>query len=113
MKKVKEAPEFYYKDISKESIKDMLNSNFQLNLKDLSLIVDRVHDKYPYIGKPEISLIVKSTFESIRDFLVLGYVINFNKFLFDMKLHFYQFRDRVGVRVRAKTPPRLKKGLHV
>lgn len=113
MKKVKVAPDFHFRDLSKEEMIDYLNSDFPLNLKDLAPIVDRIHEKYPYIDKPHISLIVKTTFESIREFLVLGYVINFNKFLFDMKLHFYRIKEKIGVRVRAKTPPKFKEGPHV
>lgn len=113
MKKVKVAPKFYFRELTKEEMVELLNSEFPLNLKDLGPIVDRIHEKYPYIDKMEISLIVKATFESIREFLVLGYVINFNKFLFDMKLHFYRIKDKIGVRVRAKTPPKFKDGPYV
>lgn len=113
MKKVKIAPVFHFKEQSKEDMIESLNAEFPLNLKDLAPLVDRIHEKYPYIDKSEISLIVKATFESIREFLVLGYVINFNKFLFDMKLHFYRIKEKIGVKVKAKTPPKFKEGPYV
>ena len=115
MKKIKTVKEFSYLGISKQEMVNLLNSEEPINIRGLEPLIDRIYEKYPIIDKVEISLIVRAVFESIRDFLLLGHIININKFIFDMKLHFFQHvindRSNTALKVKLKTPPKIKKGL--
>lgn len=112
MKNKKTVREFHFLDLSKKEIMDLMNSDHPINIKKFEPIIDKIYSKYPLIDKSQISLIVKMVFESMRDFLVMGYVINFNKFVFDMKLNFFVhvIRDKVfpALRVRLKNPPKIR-----
>lgn len=111
MKKTDTSKEFYFKN-SKQELVDSLNKELPINIKNLEYLIDRIHTKYPIITKSEVSLIVRSTFEAIRDFLILGYIINFNKFIIDMKLYFFQHvinnTFNTAVKVKIKTPAKMK-----
>ena len=114
MEKNKKADqEFHYLEISKEEFRDQVNESFPIEIRQLEPIIDRIHHKYPLIDKTQISLIVRAVFESLRDFLILGYEINFNKLLTNMKLNFFTHvidgKIRPALRVKLKTPPTLRK----
>ncbi len=116
MKKQKEIVEFYFMGLSREDLVNLLNKELPINIKTLGPIVDRVYEKYPVIDKAEVSLIIVTVFEAMRDFLVLGYVMNFNKFVFDMKLHFFQHvigtRFNTALKVKLKASPKFLKDLN-
>lgn len=105
--------EFHFRGISKEEFSKGINEEYPIEIRQLEPIIDRIHQKYPLIDKVQISLIVRAVFESIREFLILGYVINFNKFLTDMKLNFFTHviggRISPALRVKLKTPKILRK----
>lgn len=116
MKKEKVVKEFHFIGLSKQELSNILNKELPINIKSLEPIVNRVYEKYPVIDKSEVSLIIKTVFEAIREFLVLGYVINFNKLVFDMKLHFFQHvigdKFNTALKVKLKASPKFKKGLN-
>jgi len=112
MKNKKLVKQFFFKDLSKEELRDIINTNHPINIRKLEPIINRIYIKYPLIDKSEIGLIVKAVFESLRDFLVMGYVINFNKFIFDMKLYFFTHvignKINPALRVKLKNPPKIR-----
>jgi nucleoid DNA-binding protein len=103
---------FYFKDLTHEQAKDLFNKDHPISLKYNEELVNRISSKYPIISKSEVSVIVRATFESIRDFLILGKVMNFNGLLFDFK--FYVFAHRRGsvifpaVKVEVSTPKSIR-----
>lgn len=110
MKKPKTIKKFYFDQLSHEDMIKLVNSEYPINIKHLQVIIDNIYVKYPLIDKSEISIIVKAVFESIREFLILGYIINFNKIFFDTKLHFFQFAKKfTSLKVKITTPPHLRK----
>jgi len=110
MKKVKTIRKFYFENLSEVDIINLVNREQPINIKHLSFIVDKIYAKYPLIDKSEISVIVRAVFESIREFLILGYIINFNKTFFDMKFHVFQFAKKFsGLKVKLTTPPHIRK----
>lgn len=112
MKNKKVVKEFHFVDLSKEELKDVINNKYPIKISKLEFIIEKIYNKYPLISKTEITLIVKAVFESMRDFLVLGYVMNFNKFIFDMKLNFFTHvlngKINPALRVKLKAPAKLK-----
>jgi hypothetical protein len=113
MKKPKMVREYYFKDLSNKQVVDMVNKELPINLKYNENLVDRVHARYPLLDKTQISIIVKAIFQSFRDLLILGKVLNFNNLFFDTKLHFFDHR-RDGhilpsLKVKISTPPPLRK----
>ena len=112
MPKLKTIKEYYFKEVDRQEMVDHLNRDLPVNVKFNEDLVDRIHARYPLLDKTEISIIVKSVFQSIRDLLVLGKVLNFNTLFFDTKLHFFDHR-RDGhilpsLKVKITTPPPLR-----
>ena len=113
MKKPKTVKPYVFKDLSHQDVVDLLNEESPINLKYNEDLVNRVSSRYPLINKSEVSLIIKAVFQSMRDLLILGRVLNFNNLLFDMKLKFFDYRKNghilPALRVKVSTPPPLRK----
>jgi hypothetical protein len=113
MKKQKTSPPFYFRDRSHQQIIDHLNINYPISLKHNKDLVERVYQRYPFINKSEVAVIVKAVFGSFRDLLLLGKVLNFNNLFFDCKFLFFKHRrdGRIlpSLKVHITTPPPLRK----
>lgn len=113
MPKLKKTKEYYFKEIDRKDMVDHLNSTLPVNIKYNEDLVDRVHSRYPLLDKTEVSVIIKAVFQSIRDLLVLGKILNFNTLFFDTKLYFFDHRrnGRIlpSLKVKITTPPTLRK----
>src|SRR5260370_34844594 len=112
MKKPKTVKPFFFKELDHQQVVDYLNNDLPVNIKYNEDLVDRVYAKYPLISKTKISIIIKAIFQSFRDLLVLGKVLNFNNLFFDCKLLFFDHR-RDGhifpsLKVKISTPPPLR-----
>ena len=112
MKKPKLAKPFFFKDKTHQKVLDEVNNELPINLKYNGDLIDRIYSKYPYLEKTEISKIVMAVFQSMRDFMVLGKVLNFNNLFFDVKLHFFTHRRKghilPALKVKISTPPPLR-----
>lgn len=113
MKKPKTIKPFFFKDKTHQEVVNQLNKELPINIKYNEDLVDRVHAKYPFLSKAEISVITKAVFQSFRDLLVLGNILNFHKLFFNAKLYFYDYTHK-GVRIprvklKLTTPPKLRK----
>jgi hypothetical protein len=113
MKKPKTVKPFYFNDLSHQEVINLLNIDYPVNIKYNEDLVNRVYAKYPLIDKTQVSIIVKAVFQSFRELLVLGKVLNFNNLFFDCKLHFFSYRrgDHIlpCLKVKVSTPPPLRK----
>jgi hypothetical protein len=113
MKKQKIVKSFFFKDLDHQQVVDLLNLEKPVNIKYNEDLVDRVHTRYPLIDKIQISIIIKAIFQSFRDLLILGKVINLNNLFFDTKFHFFPHRreGRIlpSLKVKISTPPPLRK----
>lgn len=112
MKKPKLVKPFVFKDLSHQEMVDLLNTTAPIDLRHNESLVDRVHQKYQFLTKTQISIIIKAVFQVWRDLLLLGKVLNFNNLFFDTKLHFFDYR-RDGhilpsLKVKISTPPPLR-----
>ena len=112
MKKPKLVKPFVFKDLSHQEMVDLVNEEIPLNIKYNEELVDRIHARYPLIDKIETSIIVRGIFQSLRDLLILGKVLNFNNLFFDTKLHFFDYRRNghilPSLKVKISTPPPLR-----
>lgn len=112
MKKQKIVRPFFFTNMIKEDVVNILNRDIKINLKHNEDLIDRICSKYPLISKTEVSIIVTAVFQSFRDFLVLGKVLNFNKLFFDTKLYFFDYRKNgrilPSLKVKISTPPTIK-----
>lgn len=113
MKKPKTVKPFHFKNLTHQQVVDILNEEVPLNIKYNEDLVNRVYAKYPLIPKSEISLIIKAVFQSLRELLVLGKVLNFNNLFFNAKLHFFDYRKDghilPSLKVKISTPPIVRK----
>lgn len=92
---------------------DDVNASLPINLKNNYDLVERIYERYPFISKSEISKIVINVFESFRDFLIFGDILNINNFLINAKLHFFDKKNPkvkfTRLKVKVTTPPKLRK----
>ena len=113
MKKQKTTRPFWFKDMTHKQMVDELNEEYPVNLRHNEDLVNRVHLRYPILDKTSISIIIKTVFQSFRDLMVLGSVLNFHKLFFDAKLHFFDYRKNghilPSLKVKISTPPNLRK----
>lgn len=89
-----------------------INTNLPISLENIQPIIDRIHLKYPVVNKYEITLVVKSFFECIREILIAGDTISINSFFSKMHLiSFYKMRkNKISkvVKVKLTTPRKFK-----
>lgn len=113
MKKVKKVKPFSFKELSNQEMSNLLDEDLPINLKYNEDLVNRVYDRYPIIKKYEIALIIKSIFQSIRELLVLGKILNFHNLFFDTKLLFFEHKENgkiyPSLKVQISTPPTMRK----
>lgn len=113
MKKEKTTKQYYFIDQSHQEVVDQLNKDLPVNLKYNEDLVNRVYERYPFISKADISLIIKATFQSFRDLLVLGKILNFNKLFFNTKLFVFDHRKKgrifASLKAKISTPPTMLK----
>src|SRR5574337_1640130 len=113
MKKPKLVKPFFFKNLTHQQMVDKLNQEYPVNIKYNERLVNRVYTRYPLINKSEVSFIIRAVFQSLRDLLVLGNVLNFNGLFFDTKLHFFvhrrENRTLPSLKVKISTPPSLRR----
>lgn len=104
--------EYFFKDLDHKEMIEDLNNNFPVNLSYSEDIINRIHLRYPILSKTDISLIVKAVFQSIRDLLFLGKILNFNTLFFDTKLLVFAHRRKgvtfPSVKVKISTPSQFR-----
>lgn len=112
MKKPKRVKPFSFKDSTHQEVSDLLDQEYPVLLQYNEDLIDRIHQKYPYVTKTEVSIVVQAAFQTMRQLLVLGKVLNFNKVFFDTKLHFFGYRKNgktsPSLKVDLSTPPPLR-----
>jgi hypothetical protein len=105
--------QFDFVDISAEELVRVLDQEYPIKMKTDKL-VDRVSARYPLIPKSDVALIIKYTFQTIRELLILGKMLYFPKLFQKMILFFYrrpllsEFYHRkgeitTGVKIKMKT----------
>jgi len=113
MKKPKTVKPYIFKDLSHQEMVDAINHKYPINMKYNEDLVNRVYERYPFINKSEVSLVVKLVFQSFRDLLILGKVLNFNNLFFNTKLLMFSHEKNgvifPSIKVKISTPPPLKK----
>lgn len=112
MKKPKSVKPFVFKDLSHQDVLDNLNKDYPVNIKYNEDLVNKIYLRYPFIKKSEVSIIVKIFFQSMRDLLILGKVLNLNNLFFNTKLLFFTHRRGSAIlpalKVQISTPPPLR-----
>lgn len=113
MKKQKTTMPYVFKDMTHQDMVDKLDTEMPIKLKHNEDLINRVYARYPLIKKSEVSLIVLRVFQGIRELLILGKILQFNKLFFDTKLLVFDYRKDgailPAVKVHISTPPPLKK----
>jgi nucleoid DNA-binding protein len=85
-----------------------------ISIKYIDHIISRIYDQYPYISRYEISLIVKTFFDTMRTILVSGSSISINSFIGKMSL--IRFRRTIKnkiyniVKAKVSTPKKIRYG---
>lgn len=79
---------FCYKHKSYQEVVDIINDELPIKLVHNQDLIDRVSEKYPLLTKAEIAVIVKGTFQTIRDVIISNKILNINNFLCHSKIYF-------------------------
>jgi len=89
-----------------------LNVDLPLNLKELEPLINIIVQKYPSLKKSEISIIIKTFMEEIREQLIHGNGIHIKNFLLNMKLYtFCKLRNNklmFNTKVQVNTPRKIR-----
>lgn len=104
MRRNKEKYDVYFKDQLFEEIISILNSEYPIKLNNGEDLIERIHNKYPLITKTEIAVIINATFESIREFLIRGDIINISNFVNGLRIKVTPFRGYIRVKPFVSTP---------
>jgi len=103
---------YHFRNKTNQEMVDQLNTDRPISLKHNEDLVNRIHARYPVIDKSEVGIIVRAVFQSMRELLVLGNVLNINNLFLGAKLHFFQRpgggRILPSLKVRMTTPPHLR-----
>jgi hypothetical protein len=108
MRQPKKVKIFAYKDRTYEEAVAEMNAKYKIDLRHNEDLIDSICQRYPLATKREIGIVVTAIFQSFRDFLLMGKVLNFNKLFFKVLLSFSKNLGYPTVRVRMKTPPNLR-----
>ncbi len=96
----------------KSNYLEKLDKDLPIKLSKIEHIIDLIAKQYPTLKKSEISLIVKSLMEEIRDQLLQGNVITINDLFLNMRLYTYckitNNKIRFNTRVQLTTPGHIK-----
>lgn len=89
-----------------------LNKIFPISLVNIQHIINRVHARYPILEKQDITLIIKSFFESIRYILINGDSISISNLFTNMQLYYFYKVQKSKlvkiVKVRLSTAKKMK-----
>lgn len=111
-KKRKLVKQINYKDLTIDEFILLINKSLQIKLSDKFDLISEICDRYPLVSKKDASLITKAFFEVMRESLISGEVVNFNKTFSNMKLMVYNHhrdnKDYVSVKVKISTPEGVK-----
>jgi hypothetical protein len=80
---------FFFKNLNDQEVIDLLNEEYPIKLIHNQDLINRIHARYPVIPKHEVSLIVLEIFKGIRELLIKGKRLSFNKIFFDMRFSFF------------------------
>lgn len=96
-----------------QNIIELLDRNLPISIKNNASLIDRIHSRYPLLSKSEISILVCTIFQSMRELLVTGKTLNFNGLWFDMKLYFFDYmrnnKNFPALKMHISTPAKLRK----
>lgn len=83
--------------------------NQRAPIKINTKFLDKIYKKYPFIKKDEISLIMKTTFEVIREHMTMGYKINIRCLFGEAHLNVGISNGKPRIRVKHSTIPTIRK----
>lgn len=99
----------------KSDVINNINTDLPIKLKNLEHVINQVAIKYPNLKKHEISLIVKTLVEEMRDQLIKGKVITLRDLLSNMRLYtFCKMKNNkliFSTRVQVTTPRHIKNAI--
>lgn len=104
MKPKKAVKEFYFTNNGE----DLLNSLQPITLPKHPDIVERIYNKYPYVSRVEIALVVLTFFEVLRDLLLKGRTIILYPFITGFKLYVFRHKKYPAVKVKTGMPTKWK-----
>ena len=91
---------------------NLIDKDLPIKLTKIEHLIDTVSNQYPGLKKSEISFIVKTFFEEIREQLLHNNVISINDLFFNMKLYTYckltNNKIKFNTRVQLTTPRHIK-----
>jgi hypothetical protein len=117
MKKLTIRP-FFFVGKTHEEMAQIVNKKIPIRIPKCEYLIDKIHDKYFLLNKTEISLVVVKIFETFREILILGRILNIHHLLNNTKLFFYlspipgvkEKANLPNVKINLSTPPDMRLG---
>lgn len=104
----KRAIPIYTKDISYDDLVEEINKNLPIKVK-IKDVVNHIHNIYPFISKIEIALIVKNTFEVIREQILFGNKINVKYLFNEFYLSLAKRNKFICLEAKGNTTPKIRR----
>lgn len=91
---------------------DHLNTILPIKMRHLEPVINTITHKYPHLKKSQITLIVKTLLEEMRENLIRGNTITIKDLLFNMRLYtFCRMKNNkliFNTQVQVSTPRYIK-----
>jgi hypothetical protein len=79
-----------------------------IKLKNHADLIDRIHNRYPYLNRGHLVLVINAIFDTMREALLQGHSIILRPFLPNFKLYIFQhIQDAIvypALKVKVGTP---------
>ena len=79
-----------------------------ISIKHIDHIIERVYERYPIISRYEVSRIVFSFFDTMRNVLIAGDSLSISDFVSKIKLISFVRNHYRVVKTQVKTPKKIK-----
>ena len=97
-------------DTDYDEVFENINSETPINFKKYNLL-DKIYKQYPLTSKEEIALIVKATFEIIREKAIEGYKINIKNIFNEFHLIINKVNNYSFIFPKNRTFPKIRKNV--
>jgi nucleoid DNA-binding protein len=94
-----------FKEPAEDVVKEV-SSLFPIKLGKSYNIIDSIHEKYPFISKTEIALIVKTFFEAFREVVFSGGEVGFSGLFSHAKM---TVNAANSIKMQVSTPRSIRK----
>jgi hypothetical protein len=101
---------FVFRDKTNKEVSDLINEKYPISIRHIERIINSIHIKYPIASKTEISIVVKTFFEIIRENIILCNFISLFPIINNLRLTFFKKSNGyIVTKIKAITAKEMRK----